>query len=116
MNRWIWTFATALLCVLAIGCHRQANDQEAIRASIDKHLNETAGLNLSAMDRDVKQISVNGNQATAQVEFHLKQGGDGRMLIEYTLERKGNQWSVLKSKPVGMEGPPPGGQESPKAP
>jgi len=99
------------LCALTMGCSKKASDQDAIRASIDKHLNEAAGLNLSAMDREVKQITVDGDHASAQVEFRLKQG-DARMEIEYTLDRQGKDWAVVKSNPVagsshtgGMGGP-----------
>lgn len=115
MNRWIWTCATVFMCVLVIGCRKQANDQDAIRASIDKHLNETAGLNLSAMDREVKQISVNGDHASAQVEFRLKGEGNTGMEIVYTLQRQGKQWAVVKSEPVGG-GSHPGGQAPSNAP
>jgi hypothetical protein len=111
MNRWIWTCAAMFLSVLTMGCSKKASDQDAIRASIDKHLNEAAGLNLSAMDREVKQITVDGDHASAQVEFRLKQG-DARMEIEYTLDRQGKDWAVVNSKPVagsshtgGMGGP-----------
>ena len=111
MKRWIWTCAAIFLCVLAMGCGNKANDQDAIRTSIDKHLNEAEGLNLSAMDREIKQVTVNGDHASAQVEFRLKQG-DARMEIEYTLDRQGKDWAVVKSAPVagsthteGMGGP-----------
>jgi hypothetical protein len=111
MKRWIWTCAAIFLCVLIMGCSKKASDQDAIRASIDKHLNEDAGLNLSAMDREVKQITVDGDHASAQVEFRLKQG-DAVMEIEYTLDRQGKDWAVVKSMPVagsshteGMGGP-----------
>jgi hypothetical protein len=87
-----------VLLTLVAGCKKPVNDQDAIRAGIDKHLSESAGLNLSAMDRDVKQISVNGDHATAQVEFRLK-GGNARMEIEYTIERQGGEWKVLGSQP-----------------
>ena len=90
------------LCVLTMGCSKKASDQDAIRASIDKHLNEAEGLNLSAMDREVKQITVDGDHASAQVEFRLKQG-DARMEIEYTLDRQGKEWDVVKSAPVAGE-------------
>ena len=79
----------------------KVNDQDAIRASIEKHLNGRADLNLSVMDREVKQVSVNGDHASAQVEFRLK-GGDARMEIEYALERQGKEWAVLSSQPMGM--------------
>ena len=78
------------------------NDQDAIRASIEKHLNGRADLNLSVMDREVKQVSVNGDHASAQVEFRLK-GSDAKMEIEYALERQGKDWAVLSSQPMGMD-------------
>jgi hypothetical protein len=100
MNRWIWTCALVFLCAPLAGCNKQANDQDAIRATIEKRLNGRADLNMSAMDREVKQVSVTGDHATAQVEFRLK-GGDARMEIEYTLERQGKDWAVLGSQPMG---------------
>lgn len=102
MSRWIWTCALVLLCVPFAGCNKQVDDQDAIRASIEKRLNGRADLNLSAMDRQIKQISIDGDHATAQVEFRLK-GGDARMEIEYALERQGKEWAVLSSQPIGGE-------------
>ena len=104
------------LITVAAGCKKQANDQDAIRASIDKHLNARADLNMSAMDRDVKQISVNGDHATAQVEFRLKQG-NGSMQIEYVLQRQGGEWTITNSQPAGGQNPHPGGMpQAPDAP
>lgn len=103
MNRWVWTFAVVSLFVFATGCSRRSNDQDAIRASIEQHLNGRADLNMNAMVHEFKQISVNGNQATAQVEFCLKQGG-GSMLINYSLQRQGGKWTVLNSVPIGHPG------------
>ena len=100
MNRWIWTCAMVFLCIPFAGCKKQANDQDAIRASIEKRLSGRADLNMSAMNREIKQISVKGDHATAQVEFRLK-GGDARMEIEYILERQGKEWAVLNSQPMG---------------
>ena len=116
MNRWICTCAVVFLCVSFAGCNKQANDQDAIRASIEKRLNGRTDLNMSAMDREIKQISVNGDHATAQVEFRLK-GGDARMEIEYTLERQGKDWAVLDSQPMtGGSSAPGAGEMPPSAP
>lgn len=105
-----------LVYVLIAGCSKPVNDQDAIRAGIEKRLNARADLNLGAMDREVKDISVNGDHATAQVEFRLK-GGDAKMEIEYELQRQGKEWTVLSSQPKGMGGPQPGsGQMSPGMP
>ncbi len=92
-----------VLCALAAGCAKTVSDQDAIRASIEKRLNARSDLNMSAMDREVKQVTVNGDHATAQVEFRVK-GGDARMEIEYQLERQGKEWSVVNGLPVGMGG------------
>jgi len=114
MIRWHMISALAILCALAAACGKTVNDQDAVRASIEKHLNGRADLNLSAMDREVKQVSVNGDHASAQVEFRLK-GSDAKMEIEYALERQGKEWAVLSSQPMGMDnahsgmGQPPAG-------
>jgi hypothetical protein len=60
---------------------------------------------------------VNGNQAQAQVEVRVK-GGDPNasgMQIGYTLEKRGEEWVVLKSTGMGggMQHPGPG--EAPPA-
>jgi hypothetical protein len=104
MNRRISTCIMILLLAVAAGCKKQANEQDAIRASIEKHLSGRSDLNLSAMDREVKQISVNGDHATAQVEFRLKQGS-GSMQVEYALERQAGEWTVTNSQPGGGQSP-----------
>ncbi|HVA95749.1 MAG TPA: hypothetical protein VNI36_12705 [Candidatus Dormibacteraeota bacterium] len=118
-------YIVALACLLAAGCNSKAKDQAAIRAGIETHLNGRADLNLGAMDHDVKSISINGDHATAQVEFRIKGSSTG-MDIEYTLARQGKDWAVLNSKPVGMNNihgvpgqvpsaaPNSGGQQSPQ--
>jgi len=101
-----------ILCALAAGCSKPVNDQDAIRESIEKHLNSRTDLNLSAMDREVKQVSVNGDHANAQVEFRVK-GGDARMVIAYALERQGKEWTVQSSQPIGMGDAHPGSGQLP---
>jgi hypothetical protein len=39
MNRRHRIFILAILCFLAAGCAKTVSDQDAVRASIDKHLN-----------------------------------------------------------------------------
>jgi len=115
MNRRHLICLLALLCAFAAGCAKKVSDQDAIRASIEKHLNGRADLNLSAMDREVKQVSVNGDHASAQVEFRLK-GSDARMEIEYALERQGKEWAVTSSQPVGMGDVHSGSDQQPAGP
>src|SRR5260370_28588276 len=104
MNGRFWTGTMIFLFTFAAGCKKQATDQDAIRASIDKHLSGVAGLNLSVMDREVKQISVNGDHATAQVEFRLKQGS-GAMQVEYALDRQDGEWAGVGTQPSAWQTP-----------
>ena len=113
MGRWICTSIFIFSLVLAGGCKKQAGDQDAVRASIEKHLSGRSDLNMAAMDHEVKQVSIDRDQATAQVEFRLKQGG-AAMQLEYTLQRRNGEWTVLGSQPAGgqnahpaMDQPPP---------
>ena len=115
MIQWRKVSVLVILCALAAGCTKPVNDQDAIRATIDKRLGARSDLNMSAMDREVKQVSVNGDHATAQVEFRLK-GGDAKMEIEYTLERRGNEWAVLNSQPMGGGMSPPDADQAPANP
>src|SRR5260370_12044641 len=54
------------------GCKKQQTDNEAIRAGIIQHLNGVGTLNISAMEMEIRSVSINGNQAHAEVEFRPK--------------------------------------------
>jgi hypothetical protein len=92
---------TALLA--AGGCRKQQNDNDAIRAGIMQHLTGVGTLNMSAMDMDIRSVSINGNQAHAEVEFRPKTGappGAG-MQVAYNLEKRDRAWVVLKTQSAG---------------
>lgn len=76
------------------------SDQDAIRDAVQKHLASNSTLNMAAMDMNVAQTSVNGDQAQADVEFRLKQGGT-TMQMTYFLNRHAGGWLVTKSQPGG---------------
>lgn len=95
--------AAVILCLcLAGGCSKAPGESDAIRAAIVKHLTGRGGLNLAAMDVNVKQVTINGDQAQAQVEFRPKQGGGG-MQVAYTLQRVQGAWVVAHGQPAGGE-------------
>ena len=76
-------FFAALLA--AGGCKKQQNDNDAIRAGIMQHLTGVGTLNMSAMVMDIQKVSINGNQAHAEVEFRPKTGspqGYGSLRIQ----------------------------------
>src|ERR1700716_3018471 len=85
------------------GCKKQQNDNDAIRAGIMQHLTGVGTLNMSAMVMDIQKVSINGNQAHAEVEFRPKTGspqGAG-MQVSYNLEKRDGAWVVQKTQPAG---------------
>jgi hypothetical protein len=100
----------AVFCNVS-GCKHQPSDKDAIRAGILQHLKAVGTLNISAMQMDVRNVSINGNQAQAEVEFRPKTGaapGTG-MQVAYNLEKHDGSWTVLKTQAAGgsMQHPDP---------
>ena len=93
-------------------CKKQVSDNDAIRAGILRHLTSVGTLNMSAMDMDVRSVSVNGNQAHAEVEFRPKNSGTpgAGMHVAYNLEKRDGAWVVLKTQSLGgmIQHPDPG--------
>jgi len=99
--------ATAILLFAAFfpisGCKHQPSDTDAIRSGILQHLTAVGTLNISAMQMDIRSVSINGNQAHAEVEFRPKTGaapGAG-MQVAYNLEKRDGSWVVLKTQAAG---------------
>jgi hypothetical protein len=89
--------------LLGGGCKKQVSDNDAIRAGILQHLNGVGTLNMSAMEMDIQSVSINGNQAHAEVVFRPKNSaptGAG-MQVAYNLEKRDGAWVVQKSQPNG---------------
>jgi len=76
------------------------SEEAAIKTAIEQHLRENSGINMAAMDTSVDSISVQGDQAQANVTFRLKQGGT-TMQMNYFLSRHANGWLVMRSQPGG---------------
>jgi hypothetical protein len=98
----------ALVACLILGCKNDLgtprsgaqSPEDSIRIAIEAHLAHTGSLNLQAFDTVVKQVSIQGDHAQAQVEFRVK-SGPGAMLLTYALEKRDGAWSVVESDPVG---------------
>jgi hypothetical protein len=93
----------SIALLFASACKEQQSDKDAIRAGITQHLAGVGTLNMSAMDMDIRIVSINGNEAHAEVEFRPKTGappGAG-MQVGYNLEKRDSAWVVLKSQPAG---------------
>jgi hypothetical protein len=76
------------------------DERDAIAMTIQTHLRENKGINTSAMEMTIGKVTVNGEEAQADTEFRLRQGGTS-MLITYFLERHGSGWLVVRNQPSG---------------
>jgi hypothetical protein len=93
----------AVIATLVAGCKNgsgaaqsQAQTENAVRAAIQDHLARQGNLNLQAFDTDVKQVTIQGDHAKAEVEFRIK-GGPGAMQLTYSLEKRDGAWLVTDS-------------------
>lgn len=77
-----------------------ANDRDAIEQAVRQHLSENGSLNMAAMDMNMGQVSINGEQAQADAQFRLKTGGPA-MQMTYSLQRHASGWIVTKGEPSG---------------
>jgi hypothetical protein len=103
MRRFAIVFLTLAAFCAAGGCKKRQSDNDAIRAGIMQHLTSVGNLNIGAMDMDIRGVSINGNQAHADVEFRPKTGaapGAG-MQVAYNLEKRDGSWVVLKTQAAG---------------
>jgi hypothetical protein len=98
----------AVVASLILGCGNDPravqseprSPEDSIRTAIQAHLAHRGTLNLQAFDTEVKQVTIQGDHAQAEVEFHVK-GGPGVMQLTYALEKRDGAWSVVDSDPVG---------------
>ena len=58
------------------------------------HLSKNTGLDMNSMTVEIKNVRYEGNTAKAEVAFKPKASPDAGMSMNYTLERRGNQWVV----------------------
>ena len=112
MKRTLFLLTFLGLVVLSAGCKKQESDADAIRSGINQHLAGLKTLNLGAMDMNITNVSVQGNQAQAQVEFKPKTGapqGAG-MQVAYSLQKQNGLWVVQNTQPAGgsIQHPAPG--------
>jgi hypothetical protein len=92
------------LAVVA-GCKSAPSEEEAIRTAIRQRLVSLGNLNLQAMDLNFTRISIQSNQARAEVDFRPKTGAPtgATMQVTYQLEKQDGTWRVVKTAlPGGM--------------
>src|SRR5260370_8700001 len=87
------------MVVLLAGCKKSAaSTDNEIRIAIEAHLAHKGTLNLQAFDTVVKQLTMQGDPAQAQVEFHVN-NGPGIMQLTYAPQKTGRPSPVIHSNP-----------------
>ncbi len=102
MNRIALALVLSGTLLLGAGCKKQQSDNDAIRAGIMQHLNTVGTLNMSAMEMDIRNVSITGNQAHAEVEFRPKTGAP-----------PGAGMQVAKNAAHGRDDPASGSEQKP---
>jgi len=101
------------------GCHSNQKAQtDAVRDGIRQYLTSLNTLDLGAMDMNVSNVKIDGNQAQADVLYTPKGGGapGAGMRVSYSLEKKGEQWVVVKKNAMGGTMDHPTGATNPRTP
>jgi hypothetical protein len=104
MKHKFYVVFVAIALAAAAGCQkRPQTSSDAIRDGIRTHLTSLKTLNLSAMDMNLSNVSITGDTAQALVEYIPKTGAPAgaAMRVSYSLEKRGDQWVVVKTNAVG---------------
>lgn len=111
MNRALLTGLLATLLIVPAGCKSKAENKDAIRAGVIKHLAGMNGLNVNNMTVTVTKATITGDKAQADVDIRAKNGDPNApaMQLTYDLQKQGDEWVVLKGQSIGgMQHPAPG--------
>lgn len=93
-----------ILCLAALaGCHpaNAGGNQEAIKAAVQRHLNENQHLMLNSFTTHFEKITVKGSTADALVRYQSKNMPKLAVKVNYTLKKSANGWQVVSSSSAG---------------
>jgi hypothetical protein len=101
VTRWLPSLLCAL--VLLAGCNRPAQDKEAVRQGVLRHLQNNAALDLNGLTVEITSVKFEGQQADAVVAIKPKSAPNQGMTMNYTLEHRDGKWEV-KGRGTGHGG------------
>jgi hypothetical protein len=110
MNR-AFLAAFAGMVLLTAGCKSEADNNNALRNAVVKHIASMNGLNINNMIITVTKAAIQGDQAEANVDIRAKDSDPSApaMQLVYEMQKQGGEWVVLKTQPSGgMQHPGPG--------
>ena len=102
-NQGVRIVPTLLLIFCLAGCHRGAENNDAVRQGVLDYL-ATKGMTAASMDINLVSVKFNGEAADAVVSFAAKGTGAGQMQISYHLEQKDGKWKVVGRQDANQHG------------
>ena len=84
---------SALALLTLVGCSKNIDTTEAVKQGVLRDIPKD--VNVGNMDVNVVSVSFRGQEADAVVSFAPK-GGTPMMSMNYTMERKANEWHIKK--------------------
>jgi hypothetical protein len=92
-----------LVCVALAGCHRDIQNEDAVKRGVMDYLSTRQGLNIASMNVTVTSMVFRQNEVDATVTFSPKGSNAAQpMSIPYTLEKKGDRWVVKPRAAAGQ--------------
>ena len=97
-----------LACFALAGCHRNIQNEDAVKRGVLDYLSTRPGLNVASMNVSVGSLVFRADEVDATVLFTPK-GSDAAqpgqsMSMHYVLEKKGDRW-VVKPHASGGQNP-----------
>ena len=89
------------------GCQQATSINTQVQEAIAEHLSNRADIDSSRMMIEVETVSVQGDQAEAEVIFRSRDTPDSRMNYHYELSRADGQWKVESGRPSAAQSPHP---------
>ena len=84
-----------LVCLFSAACHRNIQNEDAVKQGVMDYLSTRQGLNIASMNVSITSMVFRQDVADVMVTFSPKGTGPGQpMSIPYTLEKKGDRWVV----------------------
>jgi hypothetical protein len=102
--------------LLTISCSKDIQNTDAVKQGVTDYLKDSqakTGLNLDAMQIEVRSVSFQRDEARANVYITPKGIPTGGMQLTYVLARKGNKW-VVRGRSESGANPHGAGGEMPQ--
>ena len=94
-----------LACLVLAGCHRDIQNEDAVKRGVMDYLSTRQGLNIASMDITIASTIYRQKEVDATVLFSPKGSRGGQpMTIHYLLDKKGDRW-VVKPRADGGQNP-----------